>query len=84
LGRHLKLHLAIQGTTFGGVDPGVSPRTALAVGLKVDLDSLPEAFVQQIKEGKIDLDDPAALRRCRLVVIAYYPQIHYLFVKRCA
>ena len=29
----LKLHQAIQGTQFGGVGPGVSPKTALAVGL---------------------------------------------------
>src|SRR5262245_54419148 len=33
----LKLHQAIQGSKFGGVGPGVSPKTALAVGLKVDM-----------------------------------------------
>src|SRR5262249_3506990 len=37
----LKLHNAIQGSKFGGVGPGVSPKTALAVGLKVDMDALP-------------------------------------------
>ena len=55
----LKLHQAIQGSKFGGVGPGVSPRTALAVGLKVDMDALPQPLVNQIKQGKVDLDDPA-------------------------
>src|SRR5689334_24216170 len=52
----LKLHQAIQGTKFGGVGPGVSPKTALAVGLKVDLDALPQPLVNQIKQGKVNLD----------------------------
>ena len=55
----LKLHQAIQGTKFGGVGPGVSPKTALAVGLKVDMDVLPQPLVNQIKQGKVNLDDPA-------------------------
>ena len=58
-GDTLKLHLAIEGTKFGGVGPGLSPNTALAVGLKVDLDSLPKPLQQQIKQGKINLEDPA-------------------------
>ncbi|CAN5440747.1 hypothetical protein BH20ACI3_BH20ACI3_19380 [soil metagenome] len=58
-GDTLKLHRAIEGTKFGGVGPGVSPKTALAVGLKVDMDALPKPLVQQIKQGKINLDDPA-------------------------
>lgn len=55
----LKLHHAIQGTKFGGVGAGVSPKTALAVGLKVDMDALPQPLINQIKQGKVDLDDPA-------------------------
>ena len=55
----LKLHQAIQGTKFGGVGAGVSPKTALAVGLKVDMDALPQPLVNQIKQGKVNLDDPA-------------------------
>lgn len=55
----LKLHQAIQGSKFGGVGPGVSPKTALAVGLKVDMDALPEPLVNQLKQGKVNLDDPA-------------------------
>ena len=35
-GGALQLHRAIEGEKLGGVGPGVSPRTALAVGLKVD------------------------------------------------
>src|SRR5439155_375904 len=35
-GDTLKLHQAIAGARNGGVGPGVSPKTALAVGLKVD------------------------------------------------
>jgi hypothetical protein len=37
----------------------VSPKTALAVGLKVDMDALPPAVVQGVKNGSISLDDPA-------------------------
>ena len=32
----LQLHNAIAGAQLGGVGPGVSPKTALSVGLKVD------------------------------------------------
>ena len=55
----LKLHQAIQGTKFGGVGPGVSPKTALAVGLKVDMDALPLDLVEKIRKGEVNLDDPA-------------------------
>ena len=58
-GDTLKLHQAIEGAANGGVGPGVSPRTALAVGLKVDVDALPEELVEQIQEGQVNLDDPA-------------------------
>ena len=42
-----------------GIGPGVSPKTALSVGLKVDADALPEALKTEIAAGKVDLDDPA-------------------------
>lgn len=58
-GGALQLHRAIEGSQHGGVGPGVSPATALAVGLKVDQDALPALLVQQIKAGKVDLNDPA-------------------------
>jgi len=58
-GDALQLHKAIAGEKNGGVGGGVSPKTALAVGLKVDTEALPAALVAQIKAGKVDLDDPA-------------------------
>jgi hypothetical protein len=58
-GDALQLHRAIEGAKNGGVGGGVSPKTALSVGLKVDADALPDSLKQQIKEGKVNLDDPA-------------------------
>ena len=58
-GDALQLHKAIAGEKNGGVGGGVSPKTALSVGLKVDADALPDSLKQQIKEGKVNLDDPA-------------------------
>ena len=58
-GDTLKLHQAIEGSALGGVGPGVSPRNALAVGLKVDVDALPRNLFEQMKHGSINLDDPA-------------------------
>jgi hypothetical protein len=58
-GDALQLHRAIAGEKNGGIGGGVSPKTALAVGLKVDADALPEALKRQIKAGKVNLDDPA-------------------------
>jgi hypothetical protein len=58
-GGELQLHQAIQGEQFGGVGPGVSPATALSVGLKVDVQALPERLRNQLRKGQVDLDDPA-------------------------
>lgn len=58
-GDALQLHKAIAGEKNGGVGPGVSPKTALSVGLKVDAEALPDALKEQIAAGKVDLDDPA-------------------------
>jgi hypothetical protein len=58
-GDTLKLHQAIAGAKNGGVGPGVSPKTALSVGLKVDADAIPAALAAKIKAGQVDLDDPA-------------------------
>ncbi len=58
-GDTLKIHPAIAGSQHGGVGSGVSPKTALAVGLKVDSDALPAALAKQIKAGKVDVDNPA-------------------------
>jgi hypothetical protein len=55
----LGLHKAIEGERLGGVGPGISPRQARAVGLKVDVKAIPPNVLQAIKHGKVDLDDPA-------------------------
>lgn len=58
-GDQLRLHEAIEGEQFGGVGPGVSPATALAVGLKVDVQALPKSLQNELRKGRVDLDDPA-------------------------
>lgn len=57
-GDALQLHKAIEGAANGGVGPGVSPKTALAVGLKVDATAIPAKVAAAIKAGKVDLNDP--------------------------
>jgi hypothetical protein len=58
-GDQLRLHQAIEGSKFGGAGPGLSPRMALALGLKVDAHAIPQATKQQIANGSVNLDDPA-------------------------
>jgi hypothetical protein len=58
-GDTLQLHKAIAGEKQGGVGPGISPKTALSVGLKVDANALPAALKKQLAAGKVNLDDPA-------------------------
>jgi hypothetical protein len=58
-GDALQLHKAIAGEKNGGVGNGVSPTTALSVGLKVDIDALPKDLQSKLKAGKVDLNDPA-------------------------
>lgn len=55
----LHLDKAIAGAANGGFGPGVSPRQALAVGLKVDAEALPPAVVAGIRSGAISLDSPS-------------------------
>src|SRR5205809_6207884 len=58
-GDTLKLHQSIEGVDHGGIGPGVSPSTALAVGLKVDVDALPQSLRKKLAAGQVDLNDPA-------------------------
>lgn len=51
----LRMHEVIRGT----VGPGVSPATALAIGLKVDVEALPAGLREALAAGTVDLDDPA-------------------------
>ncbi len=59
-GDQLKLHQAVVGQQLGGVGPGLSPKMALTLGLKVDADALPPDLTAQIKAGKVNMDDPAS------------------------
>ena len=70
-GGQLQLHQAIKGAALGGVGAGISPATALSLGLKVDVDALPRPLINQLRQGKVDLNDPAttvALLRLNAVV----------------
>jgi hypothetical protein len=58
-GGRLRLHQAIAGTRFGGVGPGLSPRQALAAGLKVDIELVPRSLITRLQNGQASLDDPA-------------------------
>lgn len=58
-GGMLGLHEAIAGAANGGVGAGVSPATAIEVGLKVDLTALPHRVHRAIESGELDLTDPA-------------------------
>ena len=55
----LQLHKAILGEKNGGVGAGLSPKAALAAGLKVDMEVIPADVAAGIKSGKVNLDDPA-------------------------
>ena len=56
----MKLHEAIAGEKLGGTGPGLSPETALELGLKVDINDIPEAVAKALNRGEVDLTDPAS------------------------
>jgi len=58
-GGALRLHQAIEGATFGGVGAGLTPKAALSLGLKIDVDALPRNLVAAILRGDVDLNNPA-------------------------
>lgn len=51
--RTLRMHEALA---------SVTPATALAVGLKVDVDALPPPVMQALAAGQVDVNDPAVTR----------------------
>ena len=55
-GGQLRLHEAISGAERHGVGKGLTPHQALAAGLKVDLDAVPNVLVQVIKGTSVSLD----------------------------
>ena len=58
-GDQLRLHESIAGRANGGTGPGLSPSAALKLGLKVDANALPAGLKTALREGRVDLDDPA-------------------------
>ena len=58
-GDALRLHQSIAGRANGGTGPGLSPKSALALGLKVDVDALPAELKTALRRGRVDLEDPA-------------------------
>jgi len=57
-GDQLRLHEAIAGEKYGGVGPGLTPRQALALGLKVDAGLTPAILAQAIAGGSVSFDQP--------------------------
>jgi hypothetical protein len=58
-GGELRLHEAIAGSGLGGVGPGLSPKAALELGLVVDAESLQPEVLTALRQGALNLDDPA-------------------------
>ena len=58
-GGALRLHEAIAGSENGGIGDGITPRTALQLGMKVDRKALPRSLKRDLARGRVDLDDPA-------------------------
>ena len=70
-GGQLRLHEAILGEKQGGVGPGLTPKQALEVGLKVDAGKLTKILAEAIKGGDVSLENPEttiALLRAHSVV----------------
>jgi cytochrome c2 len=59
-GGKLRLHEAIAGEKLGGTGPGLSPKKALELGLKVDVNAIPEDVAKALSKGEVDLTDPAS------------------------
>src|SRR5687767_949222 len=58
-GGTLGLHRAIAGAANGGVGAGLSPKAALELGLKVDVNALPHRLRNDLRRGRVDLNNPA-------------------------
>jgi hypothetical protein len=58
-GDTLGLHRAIAGQANGGVGAGLSPKAALELGLKVDVNALPHSLRNDLRRGRVDLTNPA-------------------------
>jgi mono/diheme cytochrome c family protein len=57
-GDKLKLHEAIAGEKQDGIGPGLTPKQALQLGLKVDQGAVPAALLEVIKGRAVSLENP--------------------------
>jgi hypothetical protein len=66
----LQLHKAIADKGAGGIGDGLSPKKALELGLKVDIDVLPKFAKEAVAEGKLlnDVDFTFTLLKLNAVV----------------
>lgn len=55
----LHIDQAIAEMKHGGFGQGVSPKAALGIGLKVDVEALPPDVIEGIVSGAISLDSPS-------------------------
>ena len=74
-GGTLQLHQAIEGSAFGGVGPGITPRNAIDLGLKVDAAAI-RGIQGQLQSGGLDLNSPAGtlafLKANAVVVLTWF------------
>jgi hypothetical protein len=57
-GDKLRLHETIMGEQQGGVGPGLTPKEALALGLKVDVAAVPRTLLEVLKAASVSLEKP--------------------------
>jgi hypothetical protein len=57
-GDQLRLHEAIAGEKQGGIGPGLTPKQALQLGLKVDQSAVPRTLVEVLKAASVSLEKP--------------------------
>ncbi|MCA1826288.1 MAG: hypothetical protein ABR567_19135 [Myxococcales bacterium] len=57
-GDKLRLHEVLAGEKHGGTGPGVTPKAALALGLRVDFGAIPSSLGDVIKAHTLSFDDP--------------------------
>lgn len=58
-GDTLNLDATIAGAANGGIGPGLTPAQALGLGLKVDIDAIPQPLQNKLRRGEVNLNDPA-------------------------
>jgi hypothetical protein len=57
-GDQLRLHEAIAGEQLGGIGPGLTPKRALELGLKVDMGAVPRTLFESLKAASVSLEKP--------------------------